>query len=59
MHYVEEWSDPGHMLEPNRMGFANGLAVGVKRLKDEPTCWEEEQEEEVVETKNSVLDIFS
>lgn len=59
MDYREEWSDPGHMLELNRMGFADGLAVCVKRLKDESTFWEEEQEEEVVETKNSVLDIFS
>lgn len=44
MDYREEWSDPGHMLELNRMGFVDGLAVGVKRLKDESTFWEEEQE---------------
>lgn len=44
MDYREERSDPGHMLELNRMGFVDGLAVGVKRLKDESTFWEEEQE---------------
>lgn len=47
---------PRAHVRANPMGFADGLAVGVKRLKEESTFWEEELEEE---TKNSALDIFS